>query len=170
MGGIGNAIAFLFARIELRAQRKETRQLAELTSDLDHKVHRLSVDLDQRMYRITRVRDLITGLMHVSVGLRQKSRPHSDMLELAIKREMTMPELTALINVINDAELSKLYKELEQILLDPIWPLMWNQKEYDLGTADELIMAQNTRIKFMHERILELLEEAIQTETTKAKK
>jgi hypothetical protein len=161
-GAIGNIIAFLFTRLELRAQRNETRELAKLTSDLDHRVHRLAVHLDYEKYRLERVQDLITGLMDVSVGLRQQSKPHDQKLALAVKREMTMPELAALINTIGDGELKALYQVLEGLLVNPIWPLMWNELEYDLGTADELLMQQNTQIKFMHQRILELLEETTQ--------
>ena len=74
VGVFGNFFAFLVARIELRGQRKETEKLTRLTSDLEHKVHRLSTQLDQTISRLERIRDLITGLMHTSIALRQGNR------------------------------------------------------------------------------------------------
>lgn len=153
-----NLGGLVFAIYQLIRQRKDTENLARLTSDLEHRVHRLATNLDQKIYQLTRVRDLITGLVHVSVTLRQKNRSHSDKLEMAVKREMTMPELAALVEAINDNQLKELYRQLDDILFNPIWPHLWNELDYDMGTVDQLLIQQNTCIRHMHKRVLELLE------------
>lgn len=149
---------------QLQRQRRDTQQLARLTSELEHRVHRLATHLDQRIYRLNRVRDLLTGLMHVSVALRQKTRPHSDKLDIAVKRAMTFPELAALIDTINDERLGELHHQLEGILNHAIWPKMWNELDYAMEEADELLVQQSECIKDMHRRVLELLEETTRIE------
>jgi hypothetical protein len=160
VGMVGNIIAFLVTRLELHKQRQDTRDLAKLTSALEHRVHVLATHLDHRIYRLERVRDLSTGLMHVSVALRQGSREFKDKLDVAVKREMTMPELGALILAIDDEHLKELYSQLANIIANPIWPLMWNNMEYNMGEADQLILQQSNCIGRMHLRILELLVKA----------
>lgn len=145
-------------------QRNETRELTKLTSDLEHKVHRLSVSLDQKVYRLNRVRDLVGELMRVAYGLRQVDRDHQEKLNLAVQREISLPELAALVAVINDKELETAFDDLGKNQTDPIWPSMWNKKEYDFALADKLLMDQNVYTKIIHKRVLELLEETTKAE------
>lgn len=154
----------LVAAIQLYRQGQDMKDLAHLTSELEHRVHRLAIHLDQKIYRLERVRDLITVLMQGSVALRQGSRLLPDKLDTAVTRGMTLPELAALIATINDQRLRALHTELAGILDNAIWPFLWNQMGYDLGEADVLISQQATCTEKMHRRILELLEETTQIE------
>jgi hypothetical protein len=129
-------------------------------SDLEHRVQRLALQLDQRIYRLERMRDLITGLLQVSIALRQSSREHKHKLDFAIQRGMTFPELDALVKVVDDELLIGLKDQLFEILNSDIWPKMWNLETYDLQVADELIMTQSAFTLKMHLRILVLWEEA----------
>jgi hypothetical protein len=137
-----------------------------LTSDLEHRVHRLAISLDQRIYRLERIRDLITGLMHVTYALRQENRSTQDKLDVAIKLNMTMPELEALISVINDSYLQTLFQQLKATLTDELWPLTWNRMPYDMGSVDQLLVQQSDCTRQMHQRILLLVEEVASLDET----
>jgi hypothetical protein len=150
--------------IQNRSTREETRKLAQLTSELEHRVHRLAAALDQKIERLHRVRDLITGLVQVSVGLRQGNRDKKDKLDLAIQRNMTFPELAALIITINDEQLTQSHANLQRVLLDDIWIQTWNDKPYDMGTIDHLIVEQSSHTREMHRRLLELLDQITSSE------
>lgn len=160
LGLVGNIVAFLTTRIELHGQREETKELVKLTSDLEHRVHRLATHLDQRIYRLKRVQDLTTELMKASIALRQQSRAFEDKLNTAVKRDTAVPELSALTTVIGDERLSQIFSEVEGVIFDPIWPLMWNRGEsYDMGKADALIQDQSNYTTGIHRRVLELMED-----------
>lgn len=162
VGSIGSLIAFVWTRFELNGHRQETRQLQRLASDLEHRVHRLATHLDHRIYRLERTRDLINNLMGVSVQLRQVSRQHADKLNAAVTRDMAMPELHALVSAIGDDGLKQLVSKLQQNYQHDIWPKTWNEclSENEYSIADQLIQAQSRLIRDMHERVLQLWEQA----------
>ncbi len=163
-GIVGNIIAFLFARIELRAQRKETEHLTRLTSELEHKVHRLATNLDHRIARLERVRDLITGLMHTTTALRQERRSVSEKLDLNVKQVMTFPELDALCNVINDDTLTKSKDKLFNVLSDETWRRLWVGQSYDEKHLESLLDEQVRCTRDMHQRLLILVEQLTEVE------
>ena len=166
VGSIGSMVAFLVARIELRGQRQETRELQKTASELEHKVHRLATHLDHRIYRLERVRDLINNVMGVSVQLRQGNRQHIEKLNAAVTRDMAMPELDAIIKTIGDKQLGDLFVDLAEIYGHPVWEKMWNKafSSDEFAEADLLLQKQSTCTKAMHKRVLELWEEVTSDE------
>jgi hypothetical protein len=168
LGVLGSVVTFFVARVELHGQRKATEDLARLTSSLEHKVHLLATNLDQSIYRLNRVRDLITGLVQTSIGLRQKHRKQEDKLELAIKREMTFPELNALVATIGNVDLRTLNDQLMAILTGneyaELWSKTWNDMDYDMVEVSKLIQRQAECTSEMHLLLLKLLEETTRIE------
>lgn len=159
-----NLGGLVFAIYQLSRQRKDTEHLAHVTSNLDHRVHRLATSLDQRITRLNRVTDLIIGLLHVTHALKQQSRSHPDKLDTAVKLNMTMPELEALINTIGDGDLHKLFQQLSAIINNEIWPLTWNNEPFDMGAVDQLLIQQSGITRQMHQRVLKLLEDTTHIE------
>jgi hypothetical protein len=125
-GILGNLVAFLVARVELMGQRRETERLTRLTGELDHKVQRLAIGLDQRISRLQRIRDLTTGLTQALTILRQQSQPQPAKLAVAIQIEMTKPELIALVSASKDDTLQKLGDEMVSNVENRKLPITWN--------------------------------------------
>jgi hypothetical protein len=170
VGVVGNIIAFLVARVELMGQRRETERLTRLTSELDHRIQRLAVGLDQRISQLERIRDLATGLTQALTILRQESQPLPAKLAAAIQIEMTKPELIALVNVSKDDSLQKLGNDIVANIEDERLPIAWNENNYKalslderikfMGEVDEIRNRQYRLATDLHTRVIELIKDA----------
>ncbi len=159
---VGNVIAFLFTRVELMAQRKETKALTILTSDLEHKVHRLATKLGHKIQRLERLRELISNLLRITIGLRQTGRPLPEFFDFWLQREMIVPEFHALIQTINDEKLTTLGLQLTDTLSKDIWRKTGYETDFDTDEFRKVYMLLRGYTQVMYQRILELMEEATQ--------
>lgn len=120
VGAIGSAFAFVWNIFELKGQRVETKDLAKLTSHLQHQVNQLSIELGESISRLERCRDLTNNFYLSFLRLRaiflDKDNYSSDEVVRAnVTMQGSIVELTALGDVIGDNEFIMQINRLEEV-------------------------------------------------------
>ena len=176
LGVIVNAILVIWNIRKTTIQNTETKKLAELTANLDDRVNRLSVSLNQEILRLNRLNDLTRGVYLSNKKLNRIIRFNSlrigknemsvaDYLQelsseklatYIVASEGSFVEMFALARVIGDADLDAQIGKMRDTLLDI--------------TFEESLEEWNTRVRHfeqsvaaVHARVYELLEKATDT-------
>ena len=137
-GILVNAVLVIWSIKKVSVQSNETRKLAELTAQLEHRVHRLSVGLSQEISRLNRVRDLTNNVYlacskssflssmafkspRAVVENIENSSPGFTLEDSAVIRitvNGSLVEMIALGDVIDNAELKSLIEKFRQNVTD----------------------------------------------------
>ncbi|MBZ0303189.1 MAG: hypothetical protein K8J31_25805 [Anaerolineae bacterium] len=163
-GAIGNVIAFLFARLELKAQRRETRELQKLTNDLQRELQRLYVERDQNIHRLHRAREALLSfhasmasmivLAHFETSQFYKVDTES-LANLLGNMTARFSEFAGLVVAINDKDLLQLLREMYD-LEDTLRKLVDLRSDEVIDQRDEY----EYTIGKAHARISELIADA----------
>ena len=157
-------------------QNTETKKLAETTAQLDSRVHRLSVNLDQRIVRLNRLNDLIRGaylsnmklnraFWFNEVGLGKGSDTSQHYLHIISLDELTkyhvtvegsFVEMHALARVIGDSDLLDLIFHMRSTLPDLTKVDTVEERKKDLQDFEISVTA-------VHEKVYRLLAESTES-------